>query len=182
MNVRGRHPIDPSTSPLLADPPRPGPDLEVTGTEVAALVELAQARGARNIAVGSGRTPAALAAADAITRAWQASGGVVVTTTTWPETAASWLCQARRFADAPADAWVMTGPEVGWAQVARRLLWSTSWRPDRTLATAAIGRPATLALVDAQQLSGLTGTCANGATWTVTEAGALAITGPGAPR
>ncbi|MFB6819355.1 hypothetical protein ACFCV8_32965 [Streptomyces sp. NPDC056347] len=170
------------TSPLLVDPPQPGPDLVVTGTEVAALVGLAAARGARSIAVGSGRTPAALAAADAITRAWQAAGGVMATTTTWPETAASWVCQARRFADAPADVWVMTGPEVGWAQVARRLLWSTSWRPDRTLATAAVGRPATLALVGAQQLRGLTGAAANGAIWTVTDDGGLAITGPEAPR
>ncbi|MFE4538762.1 hypothetical protein ACFRKB_27445 [Streptomyces scopuliridis] len=181
MNLRGRHPAAPLTSPLLVDPPRPGPDLTVTDTEAAALAGLAAARGARSIAVGSGRTPAALAAADAITRAWRAAGGVVVTTTTWPEIAASWLCQARRFADAPADVWVMTGPEVGWAQVARRLLWSTSWRPDRTLATAAIGRPATLALVGAQQLRGLTGTGANGDTWTVTGDGGLAVTGPRAP-
>ncbi|MFJ8230300.1 hypothetical protein ACIQ9E_10155 [Streptomyces sp. NPDC094448] len=167
------------TSPLLADPPRPGPDRAVTGTEVAALVELARARGARSIAVGSGRTPAALAAADAITRAWHTAGGVVAATTTWPETAASWLCQARRFADAPADVWVMTGPEAGWAQVARRLLWSTSWRPDRTLATAAVGRPATLALVGARRLRGLAGTGADGALWTVTDDGSLVITGPG---
>ncbi|WP_245766941.1 ABC transporter substrate-binding protein [Streptomyces colonosanans] len=156
--------MDTPTSPLLAQPPPLGRDLAVTDTEVAALVGLATARGARSIAVGSGRTPAALAAADAITQAWQAAGGVVAATTTWPETAASWLCQARRFADAPADVWVMTGPEVGWAQVARWLLWSTSWRPDRTLATAAIGRPAALALVGAQQLRGLTGAGANGAT------------------
>ncbi|MFF1785161.1 hypothetical protein ACFVX9_01695 [Kitasatospora sp. NPDC058243] len=171
--------MNPLTSPLLTDPPPPGPDLAVTDTEVTVLVALAQARGARSIAVGSGRTPAALAGADAITRAWQAAGGVVAATTTWPETAASWLCQARHFADAPADVWVMTGPEVGWAQVARRLLWSTSWRPDRTLATAAIGRPATLALVGARQLRGLTGADANGATWTVTDDGGLTVTGPG---
>ncbi|MGK4585118.1 hypothetical protein [Kitasatospora sp. HPMI-4] len=174
--------MDPLTSPLLADPPPPGPDLAVTDTEVAALVGLARARGARSIAIGSGRTPAALAAADAITRAWQDTGGVVAVTTTWPETAASWLCQARQFADAPADIWVMTGPETGWAQVARRLLWSTSWRPDRTLATAAIGCRATLALVGARKLSGLTGTDANGETWTVTDDGDLTVTGPGASR
>lgn len=167
------------TSPLLARPPHLGPDAPATDLEVAALVALAAGRGARSIAVGSGRTSPALAAADAITQAWRADGGSVTVAVTWPETAASWLRQARRFADAPADLWVMTGPETGWAQMTRRLLWSTPWRPERTLATGAIGRPATLALVGAYQLRGLAGACANGAIWTVTDDGDIEFTDMG---
>ncbi|GLF98837.1 hypothetical protein [Streptomyces yaizuensis] len=173
--------MDSPNSPLPARPPQPGPDPAITRQELAALIQLALAQGARDIAVGSGRTPAALAAAEAIIRTWRACGGTVADTVTWPETAASWLRQARRFAAAPADLWVMTGPGAGWAQMTRRLLWSTPWRPDRTLATAAIGRPDTLALVGADRLRGMTGAGTNGATWRITEDGAIAATGPGVP-
>ncbi|MGV9316576.1 hypothetical protein ACWDR0_30985 [Streptomyces sp. NPDC003691] len=169
------------TSPLLTGSLRPGPDPAITCHELAALIELALARGTRSIAVGSGRTPAALAAAATITRTWRACGGTVADTVTWPETAASWLRQARRFAAAPAGLWVMTGPETGWAQMTRRLLWSTSWRPDRTLATAALARPATLALIGADRLRGMTGADAGGAVWRITEDGTIAVTGPVTP-
>jgi hypothetical protein len=167
--------MDCLTSPLLTRPPEPGPDPTITCPELSALIALATARGAQRIAVGSGRTTAALAAADAITRAWRARGGTVTDTVTWPETAASWLRQARRFADAPPDLWVMTGPEVGWAQMTRRLLWSTTWRPEHTLATTAIARPSVLALVGARRLSGLTGASANGTVWTVTDDGDVRV-------
>ncbi|MFE2721513.1 hypothetical protein [Kitasatospora sp. NPDC059327] len=168
--------------PARAARPGPGPDPTITCHELAAVVSLALARGARSIAVGSGRTPAALAGAEALARAWQACGGQVTDTLTWPESAASWLRQARRFAAAPADLWVMTGPATGWAQMTRRLLRSTPWRPDRTLATAAVGHPATLALVGIHHLHGLAGADANGATWTATDDGTGAATGPGTPR
>ena len=174
--------MDTLTSPLLARPPRLGPDTAVTDLEVAALIALATARGARVIAVGSGRTPAALAASDAITHAWRAAGGTVAATVTWPETAASWLRQAQRFAEAPADLWVMTGPETGWAQMTRRLLWSTPWNPARTLATAAIGRQSALALVGARHLPGLSGAGADGTSWTVADDGQITVTDAGRPR
>ena len=164
------------TSPLLPRPPvLGGGDPAVTAQEVAAIVELARARRAVAVTVGSGRTRNALAAAEAIAAAWQAAGGRLAAAVTWPESAASWLRQAARFTAADTDLWVMTGPEVGWAQMTRRLLWSTLWRPERTLATAAVGRPATLALVGAHHLRGLSGAAADGSVWTVTADGRLAV-------
>ncbi|WP_157518682.1 hypothetical protein [Herbidospora mongoliensis] len=49
----------------------------------------------------------------------------------------------------------------------RRLLWSTSWSPTRTLATAGIGDPSTLTLVGLTDLDGLAGASADGTTWLV---------------
>ena len=57
-------------------------------------------------------------------RRWQATGGAIVCAVTWPESAASWLRQATRFAAGGPDLWVMAGPATGWAQMTRRLLWS----------------------------------------------------------
>jgi hypothetical protein len=49
----------------------------------------------------------------------------------------------------------------------RRLLWSTSWRPERTLAFAALGTREVISLVGAHNLPGLTGPIATGGTWQV---------------
>ncbi|MYU24804.1 hypothetical protein [Streptomyces sp. SID8352] len=159
--------MDPLTSPLLKSPARHDADPAVTRAEVAALVRLALARRARTIAIGSGRTPRALETTRLIASAWERAGGIALATVTWPETAASWLRHASRFTDADPDLWMMTGPATGWAQMTRRLLWSTPWRPERTLATAAIGDPRTLALVGPVNLNGLAGTTAHGTTWRV---------------
>ena len=86
---------------------------------------------------------------------------------TWPEQAASWLRQATRFAAADPDLWVMAGAPVGWAQMTRRLLWSTSWEPGRTIAFAALGTSHAIGLVGAGNLPGLAGATADGGTWTV---------------
>jgi hypothetical protein len=57
----------------------------------------------------------------------------------------------------------------------RRLLWSTSWRPERTIAFAAIGAESVVGLVGAQALPGLAGATADGSTWQVCR-GILQIT------
>jgi hypothetical protein len=49
----------------------------------------------------------------------------------------------------------------------RRLLWSTSWQPGRTLAFAALGTQHAIELVGAHNLQGLAGATADGGTWTV---------------
>jgi hypothetical protein len=159
--------MDPLTSPLLKRPATYDADVTVTDAEVAAIVRLARARRAETAVIGSGRTPHALATATLIGSAWERAGGTILATITWPETGASWLRHASRFADANPDLWVMTGPATGWAQMTRRLLWSTPWRPGRTLATAAIGDPRTLALVGLINLNGLAGTTAHGTPWLV---------------
>jgi hypothetical protein len=91
----------------------------------------------------------------------------VLDVVTWPEEAASWLRQATRFAAANPDLWVMAGPPGGWAQMTRRLLWSTSWEPGRTIAFAALGTERAVGLVGAGNLPGLTGATAWGGTWAV---------------
>jgi hypothetical protein len=155
-------------SPRL--PPGLACDLAGSGpgsAELRRMMELALRRGARSVAVGGGRSPAAAAAVTAFTRRWESGGGTVLTVVTWPEEAASWLRQATRFAAADPDLWVMAGPPRGWAQMTRRLLWSTAWQPGRTIAFAALGAQRAIGLVGAHNLHGLAGATAGGGTWTV---------------
>jgi hypothetical protein len=49
----------------------------------------------------------------------------------------------------------------------RRLLWSTRWQPDRTIAFAALGTEHAIVLVGAGNLPGLAGATADGGTWTI---------------
>jgi hypothetical protein len=74
---------------------------------------------------------------------------------------------ATRFAAADPDLWIMAGTPRGWAQMTRRLLWSTPWQPGRTLAFAALGTRRAIGLVGAHNLQGLAGATADGGTWTV---------------
>jgi len=165
-----------TASPLL--PPgaaRHIAEAEATEAELSRMTELALSRGARAIAIGRGRSPVAARAAAGFARRFQATGGIIICTVTWPESAASWLRQATRFAAADPDLWVMAGPAIGWAQMTRRLLWSTPWRPERTLAFAAIGTGRVIGLVGAHNLPGLTGPTADGGTWQVRH-GTLQVT------
>lgn len=160
--------MDALTSPLLTSPPDHDADLAATDAELATIVELARKRGAHDIVIGSGRTPRATATSSAIAAAWKSAGGRTLDMIAWPETGASWPRHASRFAAPDPDLWVMTGPTTGWAQMTRRLLWSPGWAPARTLATAAIGHPRTLALVGLQNLEGMAGANADGTSWLVT--------------
>jgi hypothetical protein len=144
-----------------------------TESEISAMVCLARSRHAHDIVIGSGRSPRTAATTHAIQAAWERDGGRVLRTITWPETGASWLRHATRFAAADPDLWVMTGPASGWAQMTRRLLWSTGWTPARTLATDGIGDSRTLALVGPHNLDDLAGAYADGSSGIVTD-GALA--------
>ena len=145
----------------------PGTAAAATEAELNRMAELALHRGARSIAIGRGRSAAAAAAGAAFARRWEASGQIVLDLITWPEQAASWLRQATRFAAANPDLWVMAGPPGGWAQMTRRLLWSTSWEPGRTVAFAALGTDHAIGLVGAGNLPGLAGATADGGTWAV---------------
>ena len=138
-----------------------------TDAELSRMTELALRRGARSVAIGRGRSAAAAATVTAFARRWEASGATVLTVVTWPEEAASWLRQATRFAAAEPDLWIMAGTPRGWAQMTRRLLWSTPWQPGRTLAFAALGTWRAIGLVGAHNLHGLAGATADGGTWTV---------------
>jgi hypothetical protein len=140
---------------------------EPSSAELRTLTELTLRRGARTVALGGGRSAAAAAAVTEFARRWEAGGGTVLTVVTWPEEAASWLRQATRFAGADPDLWVMAGPLRGWAQMTRRLLWSTAWQPARTIAFAALGTQRAVRLVGAHNLHGLAGVTADGGTWIV---------------
>jgi hypothetical protein len=155
------------TSPLLKTRAHHDVDIPINGAELGAIAELARRRRARSVVIGSGRTSHAIEGVQAIAAALQASGTQAPDTVTWPEAGASWLRQATRFADADPDLWVMVGPATGWAQMTRRLLWSTRWMPSRTLTTAGIGDPRTLALVGLINLDGLAGAAADGSMWFV---------------
>jgi hypothetical protein len=95
---------------FVCDAAEPGP----TDAEMKRMTELALCRGARRVAVGSGRSAPAARAVAAFTCRWEASGGVVLDVVTWPEEAASWLRQAVRFAVADPDLWVMAGAPGSW--------------------------------------------------------------------
>jgi hypothetical protein len=140
---------------------------EPAGAELCRIAELALCRGARSLAIGCGRSAATARAVTAFTRRWEASGGILLDVVTWPEEAASWLRPATRFAAVDPDLWVMAGAPRGWAQMTRRLLWSTPWQPGRTLAFAALGAQRVIGLVGAHNLPGLAGATADGRTWTV---------------
>jgi hypothetical protein len=62
----------------------------------------------------------------------------------------------------------------------RRLLWSTPWRPERTIGFAAIGTGRVTGLVGAHNLPGLAGATANGGTWQVSD-GMLQVVRPSGP-
>jgi hypothetical protein len=155
----------------------PGPGNETTEAELNHMAELAWRRGAVTIAIGRGRSARATATAAAFARRWEGAGRIVLDVVTWPEEAASWLRQATRFAAADPDLWVMTGPAAGWAQMTRRLLWSTPWQPGRTIAFAGLGTRRAVELVGAHNLDGLTGATADGRTWAVRD-GRLQVFAP----
>lgn len=155
--------MDPLTSPLLRGHLGARPQSSVTGAETTALITLARSRGAQTIAIGSGRTPDALDSARVLAEAW--GRGEVALELSWPETAASWLRQATRFAAADADLWIMLGPPLGWAQMTRRLLWSTPWKPAHALLAGAVSERDTLDLVGLHNLPGIAGVTREGHPW-----------------
>ncbi|MEV0231920.1 hypothetical protein [Nonomuraea sp. NPDC050786] len=160
-----------SRSPLVRAPARtPHPPAAHTPAELDALVALLAARRPRveTITLGHARDAASVAAAEDLARAWRTRGGQVLAVVHWPESAASWLRHARRFAAGEPDAWVVAAAPLGWAQMARRLRLSTGWDPARTFAFASVGTAETVALAAPGTLEGLRGATAAGGTWRVT--------------
>jgi hypothetical protein len=116
-----------------------------------------------SVVIGSSTDEVSRGNAVRVAEAWTEHGGLVLATVTWPETAASWLRQARRFAAPAPDAWIVTGTPAGWVGMGRRLARSTSWSPRRTIATAGLADPA---LVEAGgTFDGLRGAHAGGRRW-----------------
>jgi hypothetical protein len=151
-------------------------ETDATEAELDRMLQLTLQKNARSVVIGHGRSPVTARAVREFARRWEAAGRTLLCAVTWPEEAASWLRQATRFADANPDLWVMAGPQGGWAQMTRRLLWSTSWEPERTIAFAGIGTGQAIGLVGAINVPGLTGATADGGTWAVRD-GHLRVAG-----
>ncbi|MEV1240484.1 hypothetical protein [Nonomuraea sp. NPDC049750] len=94
--------------------------------------------------------------------AWE---GTVLAVVDWPEEAASWLRQARRFVAGPPDAWVVAGAPLGWARMSERLRQSTDWDPGRTFGFASTAQA--VALAPPGTLEGMRGADTDGTTWRI---------------
>lgn len=130
--------------------------------EVAAMLRLLGP--ATSVVIGSSRDASARAGADTLARVWTDRDGEVFDIVDWPEHAASWLRQARRFTAPAPDAWVVTGRVPGWLQMGRRLAQSTDWTPTRTIATAGL---ASAEVAADRRFDGLRGATDDGGTWQV---------------
>lgn len=86
----------------------------------------------RTVVLGHSRDTPSRATITEFAERWQELGGIVLDTVDWPEEAASWLRQARRFTAGAPDAWAVAARPAGWAGMRRRLRLSTDWDPDRT--------------------------------------------------
>lgn len=153
-------------SPILHE--RPGSEMSdapIGPAELTGLIVLAYTRGARSIAIGSGRDSRSLDSARAVAETWKSIGGEIALELDWPEDAASWLRQARRFAAVEADLWIMLGPPLGWVQMTRRLLWSTTWMPTHTLLSGDLSDRRVLELVGLGDLAGIAGVTREGDPW-----------------
>ncbi|MBN6033934.1 hypothetical protein [Amycolatopsis sp. 195334CR] len=84
------------------------------------------------LTIGCSRDDECRAMAEAAAATWTARGGTVLSIVDWPEQAASWLRQARRFVDGGPDTWLVIARPDGWARMRERLLRSTDWDPART--------------------------------------------------
>jgi hypothetical protein len=170
-------------SPRLAEArTHPGPaetGVIHTPAELRRLLAIAHARGARSVTIGHARTAAARSAATAFGHAWTAGGAEVLDIVDWPERAASWLRQARRFTARRPGLWVMAGDPAGWAQMVRRLLWSTDWTPANTIGFASLADPRAVELAGAGDLDGLTGATPAGDTWIVVDHRIRIVAGTG---
>ncbi|MFI6316402.1 hypothetical protein ACIBG8_02730 [Nonomuraea sp. NPDC050556] len=96
------------------------------------LTERLVEAGIGTVTVGHGRDPASVERARRFAEDWERRGGTVLAVVDWPETAASWLRQATRFAAGAPDAWVVAAPHEGWKRMAERLRQGTDWDEERT--------------------------------------------------
>jgi hypothetical protein len=156
-----------TTSPLPRIAVRPFHPMVCGDVELDTVLRLV--RGIRprpmSVVIGSSTDEVSRGNAVRVAEAWTEHGGLVLTTVSWPETAASWLRQARRFAAPAPDAWIVTGTPAGWVGMGRRLACSTSWTSRRTIATAGLAVPALVEAGGIGTFDGLRGAHADGRTW-----------------
>lgn len=140
-----------------------GPD----EAELAAVVRMLEESGADLVNVGHGRDAASVASARGFLAEWERRGGTTGVVVGWPAHAASWLRPARRLAAGQPDAWVVADTVEGWSGVSARLVGNTDWDPGRTVAFAALGRPALVESAAFETTEGMRGATRAGRMWTV---------------
>jgi hypothetical protein len=156
-------------SPLPRMSVREFPPAECGKVELEALFALLHRMKPRpsSVVIGSSADAVSRDNASRIAAAWAEQGGLLLTTVTWPETAASWLRHARRFAAPEPDAWIVTATPAGWVGMGRRLAFSTTWSPQRTVATAGLADPVLIEAGGLDTFDGLRGAYSDGRTWEI---------------
>jgi hypothetical protein len=147
----------------LADPYTP--PVAHTEHEIRRMIQLASARNARSVIIGHGADAESTAAAREFAECWILHGGIILDTVRWPDRGASWLGHARIFTAVEPDLWIMGGAPAGLAQMIRRLVWSTNWKPSRTIGFASATSTTMLQLADTHNLEGLIGATTEGGIW-----------------
>lgn len=137
--------------------------------ELATILRLVGAHRPTLVNVGHGRSPHSAARAQAFIEAWEAGGGTIGATVSWPPAAASWLRPACRLVAGHPDAWVIADDPAGFPGMAHRLIATGIWRPTRTIAFYALADPALPALAGPETTEGLCGAHPNGTPWTFTD-------------
>jgi hypothetical protein len=173
-----------SYSPLPRIPVQPTPATPCTGAELETVLRLARGIGRRieSVVIGSSADEVSRANAARIAEAWAERGGVVLATVTWPDTAASWLRQARRFTAPDPGAWIVTSTLPGWIGMGRRLVYSTTWDPHRTIATAGLADPVLIGAGGIGTFDSLRGAHTDGRTWEIAAAALVECGQPGGPQ
>lgn len=92
-----------------------------------------------SLSIGHGRSENCCAIADALAESWQliqtwvrVAGGFLIRQVDWPETAASWLAQAKELNKERPDAIVMISSAISGIAVLKRLADQRSWFAART--------------------------------------------------
>lgn len=94
-----------------------------------------------SLSIGHSRETPARQMATELSLLWQSSptwvrpeGGSVLRTVDWPETAASWLRPAQRFARPVPGNWVVLGDFASWLPMSQRLAAQPGWDAAKTFA------------------------------------------------
>ena len=103
--------------------------------------------------------------ATAFAERWRERGGTIGAIVSWPESAASWLRPATRFAAGAPDLWVVADGPRGWAGMGPRLVADGRWDPRRTIAFAGLADPRLPDECPLAAVDGLSGAAADGTCW-----------------
>jgi hypothetical protein len=163
--IRAAHDYRIAATVIAQHPAATRPPQAHTAPELARILHMLSHAGATTIAIGHGRHPTSVAAARALSEAWNEPGQLVLGIVDWPETAASWLRPAHRLAGLQPDRWVIADTPAGFTQLARRLTDEPGWTPSRTLGFGALATDDLITVTGRGVVDGMTGATRDGGTW-----------------